>query len=218
MRWRRSPVHCLLNFLLSQLNQFWGLHACGYRWEASGSDQPTGVHQTQQREEASARLKSATAKQLECTCLLAWRIQSHLVSPPHSPPLPLPRRTPHLKAPVLPMECDPPLPPPLWPARIQTHVSAHFNLSRFIFASVRSSPGSPRRWFQIRRRKEASPFRRPAASPSLRHDNQTCSSTKKKKRRDANSSFTAKRKETSSGLFQLTSGMGEFRPGILRLG
>lgn len=31
LHWRRSPVHGLLDFLLPQLDQLWGLHARGYR-------------------------------------------------------------------------------------------------------------------------------------------------------------------------------------------
>lgn len=131
-----SPVHGLLDLLLPQFNQLWGLHACRHRWKTSRGDQPTATHKVTSNAwwVFPSEPVFMNASQCFChlflhwsfliraltmiytsTCLLVWRIQFHLVSPRRSPLPPLLLMTPRLMAPVLPMVCGQPPPHQLWP-------------------------------------------------------------------------------------------------------
>lgn len=133
---QHSPVHGLLDLLLPQFNQLWGLHACRHWWETSWGDQPTAKHKVTSNAWWVFPSEPVFMNASRCfchlvldwsfliwaltmiytiTCLLVWRIQFHLVSPRRSPPPPLLLMTPHLTAQVLPTVCGQPPPRQLWP-------------------------------------------------------------------------------------------------------
>ncbi len=116
---RHSPVHGLFDLLLPELDELRSLHAGRNGGEAARSDQPA-VKTTREQTSVSPHVsnKPETEPERNSTCLRVWRSPFHLVSPPRSPPPPLPQRTLHQTPPARPTWLDLLPPPPLWPVNI----------------------------------------------------------------------------------------------------
>ncbi len=97
----------------------------GVSMPAGTEEKPPGVINplSKQRENRhlwalASQTNQRTEPERNSTCLRVWRSPFHLVSPPRSPPPPLPQMTLHQTPPARPTWLDPLPPPPLWPVNI----------------------------------------------------------------------------------------------------